>query len=626
MYTKNQFNHLMKTRKHWTGKQVGRIILQTSIEDLNGKTPIVDNQEFAPIINNFNDREDLIEYTMYANMASGIISAWNFVNAVGNEAVANLTYINSIISQIIDYSNAEERNRLSPVIISPEQYEKYKESYAKVKAVNDEKVKNRKITLGELLTDTSATTKENGTKEYGPNTSKVMEKYRKTFFSNSDINYLRTFVHSSKHPVKHDNYNDEQLLKGFNDIAEAINPLNRLVRKKYPELYSIDRTTEAFLSAHYTPNSLKGKDADHEKRLDKVMENYVHIVRNEQLKIMYAQDITFKEALLKAIEAYPFELPTKSLFNRVNTVPFIPDKLSYADLLFDNEETVNIALAFWNYSYLEHDKDNPEYNEFIRSHFKDFIKASKKDLIQKYPKMSNILDEATNSTSFIIPQFTYETLATAGVKLFEDIIEDATEDETRFYEMFPENQQEQVERAGYAVFHSNPRIPVPKKYLSKLQKDFLSEMQHYDIENLIPYVLKSNEDKLKKAFHAIKYYTKVQTTYEDYFKGISRVADDIKIRKYNKTTAYDEFTKSVQSYYKNLYTLLQLIDKVIDDKESKITAINTVKKHLPMVKTTYPNYKHKTIKEIASLLIQSYQSSIPTGVMFIFNMIGEGAD
>ena len=59
MYTKSQFNQLLKTRKHWTGKQLGRLIIQTGIETLNGKEPVTTTEVITPLVQQLTSSKDI---------------------------------------------------------------------------------------------------------------------------------------------------------------------------------------------------------------------------------------------------------------------------------------------------------------------------------------------------------------------------------------------------------------------------------------------------------------------------------------------------------------------------------------------------------------------------------------
>ncbi|MBC9023071.1 hypothetical protein LHV02_02420 [Limosilactobacillus fermentum] len=155
---------------------MGRLIIQTGIETLNGKEPVTTTEVITPLVQQLTSSKDIEDYTMYANIHAGMTSAWNFVEAVGNEAIANLTYIRSIISRLRDFSSAELTNRQRPVMITQAEYQKYKYEYNKAWKEHKEYMLNRKITLGELLIDSISDKREDDINihVYGPNATKVI--------------------------------------------------------------------------------------------------------------------------------------------------------------------------------------------------------------------------------------------------------------------------------------------------------------------------------------------------------------------------------------------------------------------------------------------------------------------
>lgn len=635
MYTKSQFNRLLKTRKHWTGKQLGRLVLQMGMETLNGKTPVTTTETITPLVNQLTSDKDIADYTMYANIYSGMTSAWNFVEAVGNEAIANLTYIRSIISRLKDFASAELINRQCPVMITQAEYQKYKDEYNKAWKEHKEYVLNKKITLGELLIDDGIVNIEEDDiiHAYGPNATKVINQYKNKFFSKKDISLLRDFMQEFHSAYKDDSEEDRE-------ADSLIGEFKTLNKYMFPEYFEcIDQDTKAFLITHYLKKSRPVCQKEFDKYAKQALKKYIDLVESKQLELIYSSNLTFDKALIKVLKEYPFkfmehhdEWINEWLKEFCNTVPYVPDKLSYADLLFTNKETIGLSAEFWHYTFIEHDNPDTRYDKFIQDHFMEFMKASKKDLIQKYPKMSNKLDKVTNSTSFIIPQFTYQTLATAGFKIFQTLTSDKTiSKDIRFLDMFPENKRKQAQFAGYAIYHGDASTPdLQQKRPTHLDKllgdDWLSAIQHYDILNFIPDTFKHNEKKLREAFDSINYYMIVQTTYEDYFKGLARIMDDTSFRKFNRTPAYSSFLTNVEGYKKDILRLLGYLSEIIDGQEAKAKTLNTIKSSLPMVQTTYPNYKHKTIKELAELIEQSYRTPMPVSVMNIFNIISEEAD
>lgn len=623
MYTKTQFDRLKRTRKP-TGKQVGRALIQYGIQYLNDAKTVGTLDDIIPLVNSLTDMDDVEEYNMYANMYSGIIEVWNFTNAVGNDAVANLAFIRSIISRFEDYSNAESSNQTLPVMITAKQYETYKEQLKEKRAEFKKQQLSKKITLAELFTDIDAQYPEypykGDTRTYSNAANKVIEEYKHKYLNVDEISFVRNVMQlgTNDDPVKAQN---ESLINYFHDFIESTSQqLNELSdyldnhnsqssnSKKMKQFY--DTSISEVLRNTLIPQwyaSKKPKRPYSDTDVKDALQKYIQLIHKEQLKIIYSKNISFNDALLAAIKEYPYKI----IEHPHQSVPYVPEKLSYADLLFANEGTANIAQKFWYYASSKESQNNDNLNNFIQNHFQDFFKARKKDLVKKHPKLSSVLSKITNSTSFIIPYITYETLATAGIIEFKELVsDDYVNDNVRFIDMLTKQEQEQARIFGYAVVHGNSD----------------AQSMHYDIKNYILDTLKRNEATLNKSFAAIRHYAAVQLTYEDYIKGVARIANDRSYRDYNKTTSYNTFIADIKSYRQDIYNLLALINDIIPSQKDKLILSSAIKEHLPLDIFKPKEYKHKTIKDIAKILESSYNSSTPNNAMAVIGSISEGVD
>lgn len=623
MYTTTQFDRLKRTRKK-TGKQVGRALIQYGIQTLNDAETIGTMDDIISLVNGLTDMNDVKEYNMYANMYSGIVSAWNFVNAVGNNAIANLAFVRSIISRFIDYSNAESANQTLPVMLTADQYETYKDQLKEKRKEFEQQQLAEKITLAELFTDVDAQFPEypyiGNTKTYGEASNKVIREYENSFFDDDEIGFIRNIMQLGSHRVSVKvqsnsitRYFHDFIEKTSQELTELSNYLDNHNLKskdsKKMEQFCDTKVNEILRNTRIPQwyASAKSKKPYSNMAVKDALQNYVQLIHKKQLKIIYSKDISFNNALLEAIKEYPYKI----IEPHHQTVPYVPENLSYADLLFANEKTTEIAEIFWNYAMTSNSQNKDDYNKFIQNHFQEFFKARKKDLIKKYPKLSNVLNKITNSTSFIIPYISYKTLATAGVSAFKETISnDDLNDNITFIDLLPEQERKQARTYGYAVVHGNPD----------------AQSRHYQIKDYILDTLKGNDNALKNSFTAIRYYAVVQMTYADYIKGVARIANDKTYREYDKTTSYDLLMADIKAYKKSIYDLLALINKVIPNQKDKLTLLSAIKSYMPLDIFKPKEYKHKTIKNIAKILEADYSSSTPNNIMSIIDCIGEGAD
>lgn len=659
MYTKDQFDRLLKTRKHWTGKQIGRLLLQIDVEELNGKEPVTTTASLQPMVDYLSSPEDNRDYTLYANLYSGIVDAWNYIDASGNDAIANLTFMKSIITSLTDYSNAENFHRLQPVMITEKQFKEYKRLYQQRCEEVKTHVENELVPFLELIgsstiNDDTYWLPNKSVRSYGKNASKVIKAYQNKYFTDDEVSFIRNIMQSTvterehqrkvyreKHKDELQSFDDDfnstykSIVSDYNNIQYnnqwiKSNSLKDETVKKLKENNDIsvkEIQNKGLLIRHYNfetndPVEATGK--------------YISLVQQEQLRILCSQNISFNEALKQALKKYPYsialskgDIPESDKEKQYPNVPFVPDKLNYADLLYANEKTTNIASSFFNYLYMigegEDTAKQKELDDFLRKHFSEFFEAIKKDLIKKYPKLDKILNEATNSTSYIIPYITTKSLATAGIEWAKELISDDTD--VRFTEVFPKKDRKQASHFGFAVVHSQyPSEPAEDNNHKTVTLADMPIEQHYDIPDFVQQTLSYNGKTLKHAVKSIRRFAVLQTAYEDYFKGIARIAGDKAFRDYDKTTAYSKLNDAIKSYEKSLYALISTLHMIIDDPDEELKLISAIKEHLPLVSLKPIKYKKKTIKDVASLLEESYLSSTPANTMSVLNAIAKGAE
>lgn len=661
MYTKDQFDRLLKTRKRWTGKQIGRLLLQMDVEELNGEEPVTNVNVVQPLVDYLSSPEDNRDYTLYANLYSGIVDAWNYIDASGNDAIANLAFMKSIITSLTDYSNAENFHRQQPVMITEKQFKEYKRLYQQrcegVKThVENELVPFLDLIGSSTINDDTYWLPDKSVRSYGKNASKVIKAYQTRYFTDDEVSLIRSIMQStvteSEHQSKvyREKHKDE--LQSFDDdfnsayrsIVSAYNSIqenNQWLKNnnlKDETIKKLKENNNFYIKEIQDKGSLIPRYKFETDNLVEATGKYISLIQQEQLKILYSQNISFNEALKQALKKYPYsfnlsegDVPESDKEKQYPNIPFVPDKLNYADLLYANEKTTNIASSFFNYLYMigkgNDTAKQKELDDFLRKHFSEFFEAIKKDLIKKYPKMDKALNEVTNSTSYIIPYIPMKSLATAGIEWAESWISDA--EDVSFINVFPKEDREQARIFGFAVVHSHSHYPNEPEEDDNHKIGPLADIpieQHYDIPYFVHQTLSHNDKALKYAVKSIRRFAVLQTAYEDYFKGIARIAGDKTFRDYDKTTAYSKLKKAIKSYEKSLYALISTLHMIIDDPDEELKLISDIKKRLPLVSLKPIKYKKKTIKDVASLLEESYLSSTPANTMSVLNAIAEGAE
>lgn len=631
MYTKNQFNKLLKTRKYWTGKQLGRMLVQTTLEQMNGKTPFIDpDKDLGPLVDTLVNPKDLRDYDTYVNLCSGIASAWNFTEATGRDAIANLMFIRSIVRHLLDWTNAEINNQERPAMITQKQYDEYKKQAQASVAKAYEKAENCKETLSSLITELPMNydVSRDSVRKFWPHATNVINSYKNKHFTAKDIQLLRDMLQKEHFAYKpnlsaYDELDTTSINNGFDDIEFFLN---------LPNKFPLNDNTRIFLQRHYSTKPSED--------IDSIVRHYLKLINDELFKLLHRRRLSYWDARLEAIKKYPYSVKVVQAFNSVSIktkqVPYIPDKLTYADLFWTSEATTYIANSFWSISVnfpMRHPTDDigSTFTSFVDSHFSDFVEASKKDLIEKYPKLDKILNEVTNSTSLIIPQITWKSLASAGIEVFKELIEDVAQDNIQgITDVFPERIRESAKENGFAVLAPESRIGVDKSSpLYESDEEVVDRNQHYDLKNFVSDTLNDNEiqKQISKATKAIEYYIIGQTAYTDFIKGVARYADNRSLRNYSQTDAFPELVTDVQQYENEfLHLIRKLSIALYDNKESQLSVNAEIRKAMPAIHLKSRKFKHKTIPELVELIKGNYENRrAPESVFDIINTIAKGA-
>lgn len=644
MYTKNQFNKLLKTRKHWTGQQVGRMLVQATIQQMSGKTPFVDSEkDLGPLVSRFADPKDISDYNVYAKLSSGFLSAWNYVEAIGNDARASLGILQSFIQNFTDWTNAERNNQARPAVVTQKQYNKYKKKYDAIVANDRKKAGQIKEPIAYVLLhpkyENTGVRQADGTyftrRELGKRATQIVNEYKNKQFTPEEISFLRNFIQDHLKTYKYDfddfDHNDADIdIVDENKIATGIFSIEWFVQyPNYPKYTALDRNVSTFLLKHYRPNKRVG--------IAKTAKHYLDLLYNEQLLILHQQKITYKDALFKAVRKYPYSLQAKELthperiprYHEHDTVPYIPSSLTYADLFRVNPDTADVADAFWNYLSQNHKgKDiDQRFEKFIREHFSDFFEASKKDLIEAHPKLDKFFNKVTNSTSLIIPLIPWKALADAGLEEYQNLVEESGTDSVRkIADVFPQRIREQARHNGIAILVPGSRQTLPGMH-DDSDEEAVARGQHYELKPFINAQLTSSANKklITKAIKSINYYVVVQTTYADYIKGVARFTRNTGLNRYNQTPAFNKFKQSIQQYNDSLLRLIQLLSWALDNTDDQLKINSVITQAFPMISLSCDGYKHKPVNELAKIIEESYTKYDAIDVFAIINAIAEGA-
>lgn len=580
MITKKEFNELLKTREHWSGRQIGNVILQTWTESMNGKEPLIDDKTLSKIFDSMpNTSQNYNDYLTFTNIFSGMTDAYNFVDAQANEALTALWLLHSLIDHLSDWLYAEQNNQKKPVIISERQYKRYKEKYSALthefQQANKKKVQSFYSILGLEWITRIELFKGNEAKS-------LVEKYQQETIDIRGVRFLRKLVEKAKKQAHSSNL---RLSEFFDD-------------------YSLDQ--KSFIKRNY------GKESD---SLEDAFMKFKKALKNRQQDLIVNTDLDNAQINKMLADEFPYE-ESEGYF------PYIHDNISKFAFLHDHD-------YFWirKFANTLRDKDADEFNKFFKRNFNDFIEARKKDLANQFPDLAKPLNKLSSDTNIIISGITYEALAKAKITGYKHLTSMSyAKDNCEFYQAFPKVSQQRVKTYGYSVHYDNATGNFTKKAnvnprLIKDGENWLASIQHYDIVPFVSDTLKKEAHKIVRSISAVNHYITNQQAYTDLFKGIAVFAEDKDLEEYHYTPAYKQVAEEIKKYNYNIVCLLAAINDSITDKKQKDDIRQLVKRSFPSIDTNKPRYSSPNPADIAKSLKDLYGRETPSSITDVLNQI-----
>ena len=146
MVRKSDINRLFK-QNNFTGHQVGRILLESLLDQLYDRPPKVSDEEIAKMKDHLANEYEGGIYDTYVNIYAGLIDVFNFVQMLSNNAMLNLVALKGDVSLLSRATLDRQRQLTEPVLITERQFRRYETKYRKyLKEVSDQH-KSEKILL-----------------------------------------------------------------------------------------------------------------------------------------------------------------------------------------------------------------------------------------------------------------------------------------------------------------------------------------------------------------------------------------------------------------------------------------------------------------------------------------------
>ena len=186
MVRKSDINRLFK-QKHFTGHQVGRLLLETLLDQLYHQPQRISDEEIAQMRDNLANEYEGSIYNTYVNIYASLVDIYNFIQSYGTSAELNLVALKSDVALISRTALDHQSKLYEPVTITERQYRRYETKYRKyLKSVSDQHKKSAVAVMHylqerfEIITDQSKWEETDETtfwKKY-PHVKQALDQYK----------------------------------------------------------------------------------------------------------------------------------------------------------------------------------------------------------------------------------------------------------------------------------------------------------------------------------------------------------------------------------------------------------------------------------------------------------------
>lgn len=595
MVSKKDIGKLFK-QKHFTGHQVGRILLGSLLDQLYDRTPKVSDEEIAKMKDHLANEYEGSIYDTYVNIYAGLVDMFNYVQMLSNNAMLNLVALKGDVSLLSRATLDRQKQLMEPVLITERQFRRYETKYKKyLKEVSDQH-KNEKILLIhylqsqlETILDESAwkeTDEEAFWKKYS-HIKKVLDQYDKDH--NSIPVKSNQYIQELYRKYHKDDSSTSEDLKRF-AFFEAVNTsehdeeLQNQIKSKHLNLSLKELKTyllKSYLSERYE-NNLSKNDASEQAFKD----NGVYLQYFDNLKNSEEADDSIPDPLTKKdlIDNWIFHLP---------------------DVYTDGTNT---------------SKELQKLDQILAEELFDIFKATAQDLLALNPDLKEILS-FNDLKELLNKEITQGELAKKGDEYYKDYVSITwlrSEDDYGMWQIFPKKYQHQARFHGFSVYH-DPSNDTEEDHFTKLadqdEKDFFQRIEEY-----------TSDQQVEERYDSIEKFITLYQAYNQFINGVIVFSNDMNLGEFKKAPAYREFLNEIDRFHaiRNL-SLYELEDMIRDKKLLKDTQKRIID-GFPLIDLSKPRFKQNKPEDIASYIakIFSQEDGKPISTVTVLDDIVRG--
>ena len=606
MVRKSDINRLFK-QKHFTGHQVGRLLLETLLDQLYHQPQRISDEEIAQMRDNLANEYEGSIYDTYVNIYASLVDIYNFIQSYGTSAELNLVALKSDVALISRTALDHQSKLYEPVTITERQYRRYETKYRKyLKSVSDQHKKSAVAVMHylqerfEIITDQSKWEETDETtfwKKY-PHVKQALDQYKSdgTCIPLKWDKFLRKVNQQLNQPdhlasTNLKSYAFDETIRTHEHDKE----LQDQIDSKHLNITLKDLKTSlltAYLSERYE-KGLSKNDASEQAFIDNgVYLKYLINIKESTDAIKEENKLPSPLTKYDVIRYYFFDIPS-----------------IYMDDDSGQSTNQDISTA-----------DIQKLDQFLAEDFFDLYQALSKDISTLHPKMQDIL-AFKDQQELLHKKTTEGDLAKAGDDFCKEdtsITSLRSNDDYGIWNVFPKKHQHQAKMHGFSVYH-DPANELEEDHFTKLAEkedsDFYQHIKEY-----------TSDQQTSKRYNAIHEFIALYQAYEEFIDALIVFSNDPDLGEFKKAPAYKSFLIELNNFHalRNL-TLYELEQTIHDQKLLKQTQDRIIST-FELIDTDTEYITPRKVEDVASYIarIFSQEDGTPISTAKLLNDIAGG--
>ena len=603
MVSKKDIGKLFK-QKHFTGHQVGRILLDSLLDQLYDRPPKISDQEIVKMKDHLANEYEGSIYDTYVNIYAGLVDMFNYVQMLSNNAMLNLVTLKGDVSLLSQATLDHQMKINEPVTITERQFRRYETKYRKfLKETSDQHKKQKKLVfhylqsrLENILDESSweDTDKETFWKKY-PHIKEILDQYDKDHNSipAKSNQYIQKFYRDY-------HQDDSSPIEGLKSLAffEALNTkqydkeLQDQIKSKHLNLSLKDLKAyllKSYLSERYE-NNLSKDDASEQAFKD----NDMYVQYFDNLKNRAKVDDALPDHLTKKdlLDNWIFDIPAIHFDDNTNTST-------------TNEiNTENIQ----------------SLDQILAKELFDIFKATAQDLSALTPDIKEILT-FNDPNELLNKKTTQGILAKKGDDFYKDYISITwlrSEDDYGMWRVFPKKYQYQAHMHGFSVYH-DPSNDTEEDHFTKIadqeEKAFFKRMEEY-----------TDDQQVSQRYASIERFITLYQAYDQFINGLIIFSKDEDLGEFKKVPAYREFLNELNKFHAIRNLSLYELENMIRDKKLLKDTQKRIITGFPLIDLKQKRIEKDNLEDIASYIARTFsqEDSKPISTVTVLNDIVRG--